>query len=79
MGDSCKEFLKRRDNGMMLSDKQISVLQMSDIDYMKHKNIKSLIFEIETVLNNSYDEDLEELEEVSRQLSEVNYYNYTNK
>lgn len=73
------EMLKRRGNGMMLSDKQISVLEKNNIDYMKYNNIKGLIFEIETVLNETYDESLEDLDEVSRQLSEISYYNYTNK
>lgn len=73
------EMLKRRGNGMMLSDKQIAVLEKNNIDYMKYNNIKGLIFEIETVLNETYDESLEDLDEVSRQLSEISYYNYTNK
>lgn len=74
-----KEMLKRRENGMMLSDKQISVLEKHNIDYIKYNNIKGLIFEIETIIQENYDESLEDLDEVSRQLSEISYYNYTNK
>lgn len=78
--DSREEvMLKRRENGMMLSDKQVSVLEFNNINYNNHKDIKSLIFEIESVLNDNYDDSLEELDEVSRQLSEISYYNYTNK
>ena len=78
--DSREEvMLKRRENGMMLSDKQVSVLEFNNINYNNDKDIKSLIFEIESVLNDNYDDSLEELDEVSRQLSEISYYNYTNK
>ena len=60
--DSREEvMLKRRENGMMLSDKQVSVLEFNNINYNNHKDIKSLIFEIESVLNDNYDDSLEEL------------------
>lgn len=72
-------MLKRRDNGMMLSDKQVAVLEANNINYNNYRDIKSLIFEIETVLNENYDDSLEDLDEISRQLSEISYYNYTNK
>lgn len=72
-------MLKRRANGMMLSDNQVSVLEANNINYNNYKDIKSLVFQIETILNENYDDSLEELDEVSKQLSEISYYNYTNK
>lgn len=70
------DFLKRRENGLLLSDYQISILNMCDIKYKNHSNLSSLLFEIEEYLNN---EGNDELEEVSRQLAEIHYYSETNK
>lgn len=70
------DFLKRRESGLLLSDYQISVLDMCDINYKNYSNLSSLLFEIEEYLNN---EENDELEEVSRQLAEIHYYSETNK
>ena len=71
-----KSFLKRRENNLLLSDNDISILERNDIDYLKYNNIKELLFEIEETLEESDDIELEEL---SIKLGEYNYYNYTNK
>lgn len=72
-----KSMLKMRGNGIYLSDNQIEVLKRYDIDYKKYSSLNSLIFEIEEILNN--DVEANDLEEVSSRLSELNYYNNTNK
>lgn len=72
-----EDFLKKRDNGLLLKDTWIEVLNKYDIDYSKHASLNSLLFEIEEILN--YESDLEDLEEVSNEIAEMNYYNYTNK
>lgn len=72
-----KNMLKMRGNGIYLSDNQIEVLKRYNIDYKKYNSISSLIFEIEQILNE--DTQLVDLEEVSTKLSELNYYNNTNK
>lgn len=69
-------FLKRRTNGLLLSDYQIEVLDRNDIHYQNYSNMSSLLFEIEEALNQ---EENEELDEVSRQLAEMHYYSETNK
>lgn len=69
-------FMRRRSNGLLLSDYQIDVLERNSIDYKKYSNMSSLLFEIEECLNQ---EDDDELEEVSRQIAEMHYYNETNK
>ncbi len=69
-------FLKRRKNGFLLSDYQVEVLDKNHIHYQAYSNLSSLLFEIEESLN---EEENEELEEVSRQLAEIHYYNETNK
>lgn len=72
-----EDFLKKSDNGLLLKDSWIEVLNKYDIDYNKFSSYNSLLFEIEEILN--YETDLEDLEEVSSEISEINYYNYTNK
>lgn len=72
-----KSMIKMRGNGIYLSDNQIEVLKRYDIDYKKYVSLNSLIFEIEEILNEEV--DASDLEEVSSRLSELNYYNNTNK
>lgn len=72
-----KTMIKMRGNGIYLSDNQIEVLQRYNIDYRKYVSLSSLIFDIESILNE--ETDLEDLEEISNKLSELNYYNNTNK
>ena len=69
-------LLKRRDNNMLLSDYQVSVLSRNGIDYNKFNNVRQLLFEIENYLDDDYDE---ELDMVSSQISEYIYYNETKK
>ena len=68
---SDKKLLKMRGNGIYLSDNQVEVLKKYNIDYKKYTSLKSLIFEIEEILNEEVDAD--DLEEVSLKLSELNY------
>lgn len=72
-----KNMIKMRGNGIYLSDNQIEVLKKYDIDYKKYISLNSLIFEVEEILNEEV--DASDLEEVSSRLSELNYYNNTNK
>ena len=68
--------LTKRENGLLLSDEQINILKKHDIDYLKYSNMSSLIYEIEEILNIEYYEDLDNL---SIELAEFNYYQNTNK
>lgn len=69
-------FLKKRDNGLMLSDEDIDILKRNGINYLDYSDIKSLLFAITEVLDEC---DEASLEELSIKLGEYNYYNYTNK
>ena len=69
-------LLNRRENGMLLSDYQIAVLNRNGIDYKKYGNVRELIFEIENCLDDYFDD---ELDIVSSPLSEYIYYNETKK
>lgn len=72
-----KNMLKMRGNGIYLSDNDIKILERYEINYNNYVSLGSLIFDIESILNES--SDVEELEEISKKLSELNYYNNTNK
>ena len=72
-----KSRIKMRGNGIYLSDNQIEVLNRYNINYKKYNSLSSLIFEIEEILNEEVDVD--DLEDVSAKLSELNYYNNTEK
>lgn len=70
------ETIIRNYNGLYLSKSEIEVLKRYGIDYSKH-NMKSLIYEIEEIIEEI--ENPDELEELSINLSERNYYYNTNK
>ena len=69
-------LLDRRDNGLLLSDFQVSILNRNGIDYKKFSNIRELLFEIDCCLDDYFDE---ELDLVSSQISEYIYYTDTKK
>ena len=69
-------LLNRRENGLLLSDYQVSVLNRNGIDYRNYGNVRELLFEIENYLDDDFDE---ELDLVSSQLSEFIYYTDTKK
>ena len=73
--DYSKYFHKKIGN-LYLSQAEIDILKINEIDYEKYNNIKLLIYEIEEVLESNYSE---ELEWVLNELSELDYYNNTNK
>lgn len=72
-----KSFIKNRGNGIYLSDNDVQTLKKYNINYEKYSSLNSLIFEIEEILNEEVDAD--DLEQISSKLSELNYYNNTNK
>ncbi len=72
-----KTKLKKIKNDIYLSDAWIEILERYDIDYRKYNSISALIFDIEEILNSGIEAN--ELEELSRDIQEFNYYNNTNK
>lgn len=70
---------ERRENGLFLSDYQISVLASHGFSYQKYTSIKELLFDIDTYLNSdSFLDDIDSLDLLSRELSEREYYSNTN-
>ena len=75
--DFDKNSLVQCSNNLLLTNYEIEILDKYNIDYLKMKSLKEIIFYIETLLNE--DDSLEDLEEISRTISERDYYYYTNK
>ena len=72
--------LKQRNNGLLLSDEQINILKNHNINYEQYNTLESLIFKIEEYINDVQGYmDITDIDQVSQELSEQNYYNNTNK
>ena len=69
--------LNKISDNLYLSNRQIEILKRYEIDYKKFNDIKSLMYEVETALEEVYDADY--LQAPSIELSEFNYYHNTNK
>ena len=69
-------LLKHRTNSFLLSDYQVDVLNRNGINFNNYGSMNELLFDIEEVLNNDYDD---ELDVVSSQLAELTYYKDTKK
>ena len=87
MDDYIKEVVANMDfsenkfckiNNMYITKEEKDVLEKYDINYNSCSDYKMLLYLIDDVLNNTYDE-CNDLEEVSISLSDRNYYNNTNK
>lgn len=63
-------------NGLFLTDSQVEKLTRYGFDYTKYSNLKSLIFDLNSYLDEN---ECEELEDVLYEISEFDYYHYTNK
>lgn len=69
--------LNKISDNLYLSNRQIEILKRYEIDYKKFNDIKSLMYEVETALEEVYDAD--DLQALSIELYEFNYYHNTNK
>lgn len=69
--DNDSLLLKRRSNGFLLSDYQVSVLERFGISYRNSRDIRELLLEIECCLRDTFDE---ELDLVASQIDEYIYY-----
>lgn len=69
--------LNKISDNLYLSNRQIEILKRYEIDYKKFNDIKSLMYEVETALEEVYDAD--DLQALSIELSEFNYYHNKNK
>ena len=71
------KFTKNIHHDLYLSDSDIEVLEKYDIDYLKFKSVKELMFHLEEMLR--YQDIDSDLEDLLIKLSDYNYYFQTNK
>lgn len=71
-----KRFIKYNQNNIILTGEQIDILNEYEIDYTQCKSMNELINLIE---RNIDDDNYDDLDYLSMQLAEVNYYHNTNK
>lgn len=71
-----ENFIGYNQKGIVLTNKEVDVLKRNEIDYEKYTSVSELLYDIDEILN--YTDD-EELEVVSENISERNYYLNTNK
>ena len=64
-------------NGLLLTTKEIEVLDRYNIDYKKCISLKEIIYLIEDIIED--EDDIEDLELISQSISERDYYQNTNK
>lgn len=75
-----KDNMMKKVNNVYLSARQINVLEKYSINYKNVLDINELIFRVEDYINGNYAyEELYDLEDLSKELSEFNYYYNTNK
>ena len=77
IGEIIEYSIKHVKNDIYLSNNQKNILSRYDINYNNFNNLSSLIFEIEEILNSGYGDD--DLEQLSDDLQQIQYYNNTNK
>ncbi len=75
------DFLKRTKGGLFLNDHEKNILERYDIHYENYSRLSDLVFEIETVINENYDNDynIDDLIDLSTDLSERSYYEEARK
>ena len=72
--------LKQVKKNIYLNNREMQILKMYDIDFQNCVDMNDLLFKIDNVLNDLYNNsDIEDLEWVSSSISERNYYMNTNK
>ncbi len=72
--------LKQIKKNIYLNNREMQILKMYDIDFQNCVDMNDLLFKIDDVLNDLYDNyDIEDLEWVSSSISERNYYMNTKK
>ena len=73
--DNDKNMLKARNNGLLLTDNQISLLERYNIDASKCGSMSELLYMIDQL----DDPEDDELTYLAEQLSEIKYYKDTRK
>lgn len=69
-------FIGYNKNKIVLTNREISVLEKNGIDYKKASSIAQLLYDIDNVVDEQEDD---ELEQVAKDIADRNYYLYSKK
>lgn len=72
-GNSLNDF----GNGILLTNYEVDILNKYNINFKRCIDLKEILYFIESLLNE--DNSLDDLEEISKSISERDYYSNTNK
>lgn len=74
-----KNFVKARQNGLLLTDNQVSTLEKYNIDPSKCGSMSELLYMIDHATDGYTEDECADLEYLAETLSERNYYENTRK
>lgn len=77
--DIDKNMLKKRTNGLLLTDNQIAVLNRYNIDHKRCKTETELLYMIDRAIDGYEEDEYTDLEAVADSIAERNYYHNTRK
>lgn len=77
--DLHKNLHKLYGNDIYLTDNDLEILKRYSFDINKYSSVKSLILDISEYLEEDYDNNSEDLEDLLNSLSEFDYYHNINK
>ncbi len=66
-------------NGIMLTNKEITILDKYNINYAQCGTLKEILLKIEEVFCDECGESLDDLDDISISIAERDYYENTNK
>lgn len=76
--DFHKNAFKDIGNGLLLTNREIEVLNKNKIAYQQCQSLKEILYKVEDLISEMGIVD-EELDEISQSISERDYYQNTNK
>lgn len=74
-----KNFVKSRQNGLLLTDNQVNTLEKYNIDPSKCGSMSELLYMIDHATDGYIEDECADLEYLAETLSERNYYENTRK
>lgn len=72
-------MLKARNNGLLLTDKQVSTLERYQVDVASCKSMEELMYKVREANKGTYEDEYSELDELEAELAERHYYEETRK
>jgi len=79
LNETDENMLKARENGLLLTDNQVSTLEKYNIDIQNCKSMEELLYKVREANKGTYDDEYSELDYLEEILTERNYYEETRK